>query len=181
MFLDAVTRLYKYQDTMMQHVLDTAENLSNDELTSVVIQGQPSVQHTLVHACDAHICHLSFWDGNLSREESFAREFPPENYPDVAGVRAFWNPVQAQTDAFLATLTSDLDLERINPRDAASGRNRKLWEMMLHVVNQGTQHRSEVVMMLIKLGHSPGDLDLLEGESSLTDLYIFQLIEPAIM
>jgi uncharacterized damage-inducible protein DinB len=161
MFLDAVKRLYGYQDTMMQHVLDTAEELSPDEFTTVVIKGQPSVQHTFVHACDAHICHLAFWDGSLSREESFAREFPTADYPDVASVRVFWNQIQAQTDAFLATLGVDSDLERVDPRDAANGKDRKLWEMMLHVVNHGTQHRSEVAMMLTKLGHSPGDLDLL--------------------
>ncbi|HYU21327.1 MAG TPA: DinB family protein [Chloroflexota bacterium] len=36
-----------------------------------------------------------------------------------------------------------------------------LWQMMLHVANHGTQHRSEVAALLTGFGQSPGDLDLL--------------------
>ncbi|NQW17125.1 MAG: DinB family protein [Chloroflexi bacterium] len=161
MFLEAVKRLYEYQNDIMQRVMDTAESLSSIEFSSVIIKGQPSVRQTLVHACDAHVCHLSWWDGSMSRDESFAREFTLEKYPDIASIRAFWNLVQAETNAFLATLTSNADLERVYLRDVGSNEGRTLWEMMLHVVNHGTQHRSEVAIMLTALGHSPGDLDFL--------------------
>ena len=36
-----------------------------------------------------------------------------------------------------------------------------LWKMMAHVVNHGTQHRSEAAALLTDFGCSPGDVDMI--------------------
>ena len=38
-------------------------------------------------------------------------------------------------------------------------RERILWHCLFHVVNHGTQHRSEAAAMLTDFGCSPGDVD----------------------
>jgi len=38
-------------------------------------------------------------------------------------------------------------------------RERVLWHCLLHVVNHGTQHRSEAAALLTSYGQSPGGLD----------------------
>ncbi len=44
---------------------------------------------------------------------------------------------------------STLDKEYVAP----------LWQVLLHLANHGTQHRSEVAAELTRAGRSPGDLD----------------------
>lgn len=163
MFLAAVRRLYEYDRWATGRVLDTAAGLTPTQFTSELVPGQKPVRDTLVHMLDAHICHLSWLDGSMTRDASFARKFPPVDYPDIAAVRAFRWRVQAETAAFLATLRDDSDLGRVYTRTLKDGTSlhRPMWEVLLHLANHSTQHRSEVAMMLTAAGHSPGDLDLL--------------------
>ena len=66
----------------------------------------------------------------------------------------------AELDRFLETIQdSDLDREQFYRTLGGSEDTRPLWQLMLHVVNHGTQHRAEAAAMLTEYGHSPGDID----------------------
>jgi uncharacterized damage-inducible protein DinB len=163
MFLQAVKRLYEYHADATERVLRTAGALTAEQFTAVVVPGQPALRDTLVHLSDAQIVHLSWWDGSMSGEESWRREFPVQDYPDVRAVRKMWEGILGDTRAFIDTLNGDADMERVHTRTRRDGSVQQtlLWESMLHVLNHSTQHRSEAALMLTAPGYSPGDLDLL--------------------
>ena len=61
---------------------------------------------------------------------------------------------------YLAQLTDDDMTDYVRyTTDEGNKRERLLWHCLLHVVNHGTQHRSEAAALLTDYGHSPGDLD----------------------
>jgi len=160
---DAVLRLYAYHEEMTERVLACCEALPPEDFTREIVVGQPSLRDTLVHLASSQRVHLDWWNGSMSGEDSWDRRFPGADYVDLEAVRAFWREVAADTRTFLETLGVDADFAREPSRVRRDGFTvtRWLWESLLHVVNHGTQHRSEAALMLTALGHSPGDLDLL--------------------
>ena len=65
-----------------------------------------------------------------------------------------WQAEWVLLDGYLAGLADD-DLDR--DLDGTP-----LWQTMAHLVNHGTQHRSEAAALLTAFGLSPGDLDLID-------------------
>ena len=57
-------------------------------------------------------------------------------------------------DAWLPTLTDAFVAYRYD--------GVPVWQMLVHVVNHGTQHRAEAAALLTSQGRSPGELDLID-------------------
>lgn len=163
MLLDAVRRLYEYNRETTRRLLDAAADVDPNDLTAVIVIGQPSIRDTFVHVCSAQSAHLATWSTLPGASVWVHTSVDSIDLPDLAAVRRRWSALSAGTDAFLATLRTDHDLARRYSRTRSDGTliERELWLGMLHVANHGTQHRAEIAVMLTALGRSPGDLDLL--------------------
>lgn len=162
MLAEALRTLYGYNRWATKRVLDAAAGLNSEQLREPGLAGHGSVRDTLVHLMRTQRGWLSWWDGSLSADEAYAFTLDPADYPDVAALRALWADVDRQTRAFVDSL-NDPDAAREYVHTLPNGMvfRLRLWQMMLHVANHATQHRSEVAAMMTAFGHSPGDLDLL--------------------
>jgi uncharacterized damage-inducible protein DinB len=86
----------------------------------------------------------------------------PEEFPTLAALQTRW----MEEGALLMDFVEDVTDERLKSEfeyiSTEGGRHKRmLWETMAHLVNHGTQHRTEAAAMLTGFGHSPGDLDLI--------------------
>ena len=79
----------------------------------------------------------------------------PERLPLLAvdQLREVWAAEWAAVDAWLPTLT-DSFVGLVH--DGVP-----VWQMLVHDVNHGTQHRAEAAVLLTAKGRSPGELDLM--------------------
>ncbi|MDA1279211.1 MAG: hypothetical protein O3B95_04120 [Chloroflexi bacterium] len=162
-FLEAINRLHVYQRESNDRILDVAGRISDEQFTSVIVEGQPSIRDTLFHMFDVIDIHFAWFNYARDRIVPTIQESSPRDFPDIGSLRAFAVSVSSAAEKCVQSLVSDSDLVRSYERafpDGTSNR-RVLWEMLLHVINHGTQHRSAVALMLTKLGHSPGDMEIL--------------------
>ena len=162
MLAEALRALYRYNRWATERVLEASGQLTPEQWLSPGMAGRGSVRDTLVHLIAAQRRWVAWWDGSMSAEQAMRLSLDPAEFPDPAAVRKAWQSVDGPTQAFVGRLT-DADVERVYTRTMPNGQSitPTLWQMMLHVANHGTQHRSEVAAMLTGFGHSPGDLDLM--------------------
>lgn len=88
--------------------------------------------------------------------------------PSLEALTLLWKEHERQVRSFVDGLTNEAIRTRaVDYRNTEGKKNsRLLWQTMTHLINHGTNHRSEVAAAATQLGHSPGDLDLIVFFSS---------------
>jgi len=116
------------------------------------------LQETLVHALTAEW----IWRRRCQEGVSPTALLNPADFPTLAALRTRWQAEERAMRAFVAGL-GDQDLQKTIHYKSTGGvpHHNILWQILVQVVNHGTQTRSEAAVILTDYGHSPGDLDFI--------------------
>lgn len=155
MHADYFRTLYQYHYWARDRLLRAAGALSHEQLTAMTRLG--GLRAMFVHMIGSEWIWRSRWQGVSPTTRPAEADFP-----NLEAIRMRWHEEEQAIRAFVATLR-DEDLARVVAYTTLTGEPRAtpLWQILAHTANHGTQHRSEVALILTELGHSPGDLDMI--------------------
>lgn len=149
--------LYAHARWANRRVLDAADLLSSEVFRAAEHPSFGSIRNAFVHVVDVQRTWLARAQGLEAPPV-----LDPEEFPDVAALRELWDRVDAETDAYVAGVDEAAlgeTVRYVNGRGEPNAYPR--WQILVHQATHAAQHRSELALLLTRLGRSPGWLDLL--------------------
>ncbi|MBW3613445.1 MAG: DinB family protein [Chloroflexi bacterium] len=143
-----------------RRLLDAAARLPTHAFASTSSDTVRDLRATLVHELDVEWSWRLVLEGRPEEEWGSAEELEPEDFPDVATLRARWDAEERELRDWVASL-SDEDLAT-EVRPALTGHALPLWYFVMHIVMHGTQQQADAATLLTAAGESPGEIGFLE-------------------
>ncbi len=151
--------LCEYNRWANARILGAAAKLTEEQYLAPGKFPHGGLRGTLVHALFTEWVWRMRWQGTAP---DYRYRLQLEDFPTVASLHARWMEEENNLMEFVAALSDEKLQAEFDYTSTEGGRHRRrLWEAMAHMVNHGTQHRSEAAVLLTEMGHSPGDIDLI--------------------
>ena len=154
MTADEIRILFDYSYWATERILRTALLVTPEQFNAPNTSSHGSLRGTLFHTLTADITWRTRLE-HVDRPTESMCATPKE-------MQTVWAAEETRMLSYLQNL-SDADL----PADV-SYKNSKgvpfeepLWQILMHMLNHGTQHRAEAAAMLTDFNHSPGDVDMI--------------------
>jgi uncharacterized damage-inducible protein DinB len=142
---DAFRHLYNYHFAENRKIWDSyIMPLSQEQFTQHVDYSMGSVRNQLVHLMNVD----DAWFSDLQSIKGPESLNPPDS-DDRDLIRAAWDNVEQNMRAYLAKLRDDMLFTK-----PLGGEDKDLilWQVLLHVINHGTDHRAQILRLLNDLG-----------------------------
>lgn len=157
MNLSDILFLYEYNYWANKKILAASAGVTQEQFTAPASFPFGGLRGTLVHVVDAERIWRVLFETKIVTED---QDLVATDFPTFESLEQKFREEEELMRAYLARL-SDEDMDSHLHYTASSGiqRDRIIWHCHVHLVNHGTQHRSEAAAILTDLGRSPGELD----------------------
>jgi uncharacterized damage-inducible protein DinB len=125
---------------------DYVMQLSTEQFAQPVDYSHGSVRDQIVHLISGD----DTWFSELRGVEP-AEPLPPANGDDRQLIRAYWDDVEQTMRAYLAELQDEMLFTK-PIKEPEEDKDLIVWQVLLHVVNHGTDHRAQLLHLLHDLG-----------------------------
>ncbi len=150
---DAIRHIYNYHFAENRSIWDRCVMpLSQEQFTQPVNYSVGSVRNQIVHLMNVD----DIWFSGL-RGLEIPEWLDPADFDDRNVLRARWDSVEQTVRAYLANLRDDMLMTK--PFAEGEDKDLILWQVLLHVVNHGTDHRAQLLRALSDLGVKTGPQD----------------------
>lgn len=150
--------LVEYNQWANNRLMRRAANLSSKQLTAACWLSGGNLMNTLIHLADAQYSwRVACREGSLP-----GKRLSEEDFAGVKALRAYLKEEDGALIEYVTSLDETALNETIEFRwSQARPRKRTLWHVLVHVVNHGTIHRSEIGQYMDTIGRSPGNMDFI--------------------
>ncbi|MFL7891002.1 MAG: DinB family protein [Anaerolineales bacterium] len=143
---NAFRHFYDYHFTENRNLWDAyIPSLTIEQFTQDFGYSHGSVRNQIVHLISVD----DTWFSGL-RGAEIPEPLNPADFNDRKIIRTYWNQVEQEMHDYLSTLRDDMLFEK--PFKEGEDKDLILWQVLLHVVNHGTDHRAQVLRLLTDLG-----------------------------
>lgn len=143
---DAFRHVYNYHFAENRNIWNWfIKSLPQDQFIQPVNYSHGSLRNQLVHLMSVD----DSWFSGL-RGVEMPEPLNPDHFEDKETIRAHWDKVEQTMRDYLANLRDEMLFAK--PFAEGEDKDLILWQVLLHVVNHGTDHRAQILRVLSDLG-----------------------------
>lgn len=158
MDVHAIQVLFDYNYVAHDRVWDCVMELTPEQFVAESDYSWGSIRNHLVHVMSVDNRWLARIDNRVLPDR-----LEPADYPDQDATREMWNDIRDNVISYVTTLSPSEVSENIEidlPHRGGQYQNLR-WEILLHMMNHGTDHRAQMLARLHDLGAITVEQDMI--------------------